>query len=608
MPNKTIYLLGQNVGVDGILRSKIIQDPDGVVVSIYPSIQRELWQRGVATKSFFQFMEELSPGWRTEFDNAIDVIDRSIHKWLEVKFENDTIYVNLVYYFCRYYYVYFGLFQLYLDASKSEIFSKIVVLEGRSFNFSGFNREFWSLKENVIVSFSKFSSGKEIEIEFRQMFCMQSVLRQSGAIGRFFFKNLGKDLFVRVWRLFRGINHLIVVSAEHQFPEKIQNGLAKDVKIFRSSSIGFDLASLHSSYKASVNEKIELGIAQFCDSDTGNVCRLVERIFGEFVVDEGFWGLVELRSKRSWFRDMCLELNPRCCVVSNSLGDSGVASSVLNELGKPVLAVSHGSYSISNCQRANAEWCRHAKSMIASGVMIKVGVQSLLGESFFNEFFSDEAKLTPILPFGFGQSMSELSREEKNYERSDNEDPIILLLAPSFRSLADYRPFVYQSEEEWARNLSVILEETKLVDNTQVWISLRGGDQAFFVDKFRLIDLASNVKFLKPGEFKTKIDECDYVISDSSTAIEDALCLKKRVILMPFVNGYQHISDRGLLYPQCGSNSVTICEDEKALRGALTRLVKADLASDNNYSRWITEKAQMSVNDWVVLNLENETT
>lgn len=604
MPNKKIYLLGQNVCVHQILNSKINEHPDNVVVSIYPSIQQKLWQRGFETISFFQFMEELSSGWRIEFDEAINRVDGLIYNWLERRFGSETIYRNLAYYFCRFYYIYFGIFQLFSAASKTEGFSKVVVLEGRPIRFAGFNRVLWSLHEDLIVSLSTIFPDKRIEIEFQEMSSVESTFRQCGIIGRFFLKNVFKNLVVRMWLPFRGRQQLLVVSAEHQFPEKIQNGLAEGIEIFRSSSIGFDISSLYSSYKAFIGEKIELDIAGFCDSDISDVCWFVERIFGRFIVDEGFWGLVELRSKRSWFREMCLEFNPECCVISNSLGDSAVVCSVLIELGKPVLAVSHGSYSISNCQRANVEWFRHAKSMIPVGGTVEVGVQSLLAESFFNEFPPDDARLIPILPFGFGQSISEAPRNEENYDRSDNEDPIILLLAPSFRSLVDYRPFVYQSEEEWAHNLSVILEETGVANNTQVWISLRGGDRDFFVNKFRLTDLISNVKFLEPGEFRARIDQCDYVISDSSTAIEDALCRKKRIILTPFVNGYQHISDRGLLYPQCGSNSVTICKDEKALRGALKRLVKTDLAGDTNYSLWITGKAQMSVNDWVALNVK----
>lgn len=607
MTSKTIYLLGQNVSLIRILKSTIIHDPNNVFVSIYPTVQLELWKRGFLTESFFGFAEELSPSWRTEFDDTIDTIDEMIYGWLDGKFGDDSSYVNLVYYFCRFYYVYLGIFRFCSIVSKSEKYSKVVVLEGNSVKFAGFNRELWSLHEDVIGFLSEYSSDLGIEIEFKEMACVQTGIRQYGEVGSLFCKNLAKYLYARMRRSFYDSCRLIVVSTEHQFPEKIKKGLSKDIKILRSSWVGFDLPSVLSSYMTLKREKIELETAVVVDNHKVNDWRLVERIFQEFVAKEGFWGLVEFRSKQSCFREMCLKLNPSCGVVSNGLGDSAVVSSVLSELGKPVLAVSHGSYSISNCQRANAEWCRHAKSMLPAGEKVEVGIQSLLSQSFFNEFLPERAPLIPIQPFGFGRSINESQRGERKQDRSDSEDPIILLLAPSFRSLPDYRPFVYQSEEEWARNLSVILEELEIATNTKVWISLRGGDQAFFVDKFRLNDLASNVKFLEPGEFKVRIDECDYVISDSSTAIEDALCLNKRLILMPFVNGYQHISDPELLYPPWHSNSVTICKDEKALRSALNGLVKANLASDTNYVRWIKENAQMSVNDWVALNLENET-
>lgn len=204
------------------------------------------------------------------------------------------------------------------------------------------------------------------------------------------------------------------------------------------------------------------------------------------------------------------------------------------KLNIPIYLISHGSHCYNDNQNVNKETLIHLNDMLTSELANKYFIQSPLALEtlkFFNLY--DSKKIIKIKPIMWGF--------QKFVNKNKNLDKFVILHASTTKVFAP-RPFMYETPFEYIRGLNKLISSIQNIKNCKLIIRHRNTKE-LNVETLKVIlkIKQNNIVIKEYGEFIDDLNQSDLLISYSSTTIEEAINLRKPVLLFGGGN-YNHIN------------------------------------------------------------------
>ena len=231
-------------------------------------------------------------------------------------------------------------------------------------------------------------------------------------------------------------------------------------------------------------------------------------------------------------------LQPKVFFAQHSLDCAATIAIVCHRESIPTVLASHGSHVLSDSSIAVKEWIDHSKTML-DGPFDFTLVQTPAAAAFADivQPTPSVVRTAPIL-FGPKENSSDACRNKVFHSSAGDT---IFLYASTPKSLDFLRPVIYESEDEYVRNLKVFLE--CVAGNPQIHVAVRhrpsNGLPIHLIEQ--IVSRYSFAKVYSQGDFDDLVKCCDVLVSYSSTAIEQALFYGKYVLSWSVNAEYHHL-------------------------------------------------------------------
>ena len=128
-----------------------------------------------------------------------------------------------------------------------------------------------------------------------------------------------------------------------------------------------------------------------------------------------------------------------------------------------------------------------------------------------------------------------------------NSDKLILLHASSPRDSGSFRPWIYETIDEYVRNINDLIEVVE--DDNNIHLAIRFRPYLYFskIDLKNLLKPSSCYQIYSDGEFYEYLISSDILISYSSTTIEESFQCRVPVLQYDADNKYMHIPNSNVL-------------------------------------------------------------
>ncbi|MBT6052937.1 MAG: hypothetical protein HOG49_39550 [Candidatus Scalindua sp.] len=268
----------------------------------------------------------------------------------------------------------------------------------------------------------------------------------------------------------------------------------------------------------------------------------------------------------------------------------------------PSVLISHGSHvSVSN-RYAALEWGEHGLGLMNTHYKY-LAVQSPWAMSYLRD------KPTDSIPIITGPLLFTKIRIDEDIKLSTKKRIIpqhcnktIILHASTPKLYQAYRPYVYETVDEYIGNINSLIRVVDELDGVHLLVRFRPSNYLTLKDFLELL-IKSNCYSVHPeGTFEDYLTISDLLVSYSSTTVEEALQNMVPVLLYDSQGKYCHIKDAQTLDPSLNINvdSCYFIDSEKKLEWGLNWLIEHHFTSDipdNVWKRHVfndSEKVELS--------------
>ena len=199
---------------------------------------------------------------------------------------------------------------------------------------------------------------------------------------------------------------------------------------------------------------------------------------------------------------------------------------------------SHGSHIYTNNEEANLIWRQHAKSLLDSGFE-----NTLIQTEFEKDFIhahkldlTNKIKVGPLI-----KCYKSLTQDIHFNTKLNTAPKLKFLYASSPKYGKGFRPMIYETYDEYMSNMSIAVRVISTQNDCKLIIRHRDTPQLHSSILNKRFEVFNNTFVSNKGDFIWSLSSCDFLISYSSTCIEEALILGKIVILIDFQNKYNHL-------------------------------------------------------------------
>lgn len=233
-------------------------------------------------------------------------------------------------------------------------------------------------------------------------------------------------------------------------------------------------------------------------------------------------------------------LKPKYFISQQSLDQYAVIAETFKIFNIPSLLITHGSHILNINQMAKKEWKNHSLTFF-DGPFNYTAIQTPAAKHFYSvEGLSAKAvNFGPLLLWN-NNIKSNLSRKVLFAEHSHKK---ILLYASTPKFINSLRPFIYETEDEYIRNMVIFIKSIINREDVHLAIRHRESNNLKCSDLLNILPRSNNYKLYPDGKFEDYILESDLLISYSSTTIEQALFSNKKVLLWDSLGKYKHIDE-----------------------------------------------------------------
>jgi hypothetical protein len=275
-------------------------------------------------------------------------------------------------------------------------------------------------------------------------------------------------------------------------------------------------------------------------------------------------------------------------IAQHALGFQGLVGECTKDEDSLSLLITHGSHVKQTNQFSQLGWAETNKILINAKFTFSA-MQTPLAYEYFKNEKNQKSKplITSPLIFGLnkGENNQNLSSRKTLYKKQSKK--FIFLHAGTPKEWKYFRPIIYETLDEYIQNLIDIIDAVKNIKNIFLAIRFRETDTLKLRELEELLPKEDCYQIFTDKTFFDYITHSDFLISYSSTTIEESLINKKPVILYNPKNHYMHIRGTILEEKQNKINLNTIynINNKKDLAWSLNWL-KTHHADRNKRLNW----------------------
>ena len=296
----------------------------------------------------------------------------------------------------------------------------------------------------------------------------------------------------------------------------------KKKKIFYLFPVKVD----HSNNK-DYNKDIQFFFDKFCDKNFDYFKKVIIKPILNYCKNQ-----TKLENSISKFVDF---VNPKFVLVDQlRFGVSTLLASICLTKKKKVILVPHGSISIPADEFSEFVLPICARGLIFSKIANYSVAQSKISYEAI-KYYDPRIKILKSKPILFGKNIlnTKINKISK----------FTFLHASTPKSLSKW-PWIYENYNEYIDNINALIDCLKLKKNIELIIRFREGPECDLETFKKLININKNefVKISTNDDFFVDLHSSDCLISFSSTSIEEALFLNKKVLIYSTNRKYKHIN------------------------------------------------------------------
>jgi hypothetical protein len=217
-------------------------------------------------------------------------------------------------------------------------------------------------------------------------------------------------------------------------------------------------------------------------------------------------------------------VQPKYVFAQHSLGISYALGEYCMRYSIPSLLISHGSHVPHSGEVAELEWSVHAQTIINSNYPF-IALQTPWASKFFKEqknVVSCGIETGPLLFSRKSDNVGDFYKSRDSlYKRHAGRK--ILLHASSPRDWKSLRPWVYETIDEYIRNINDLIKAVEGNKNLYLAIRFRPLKNLSLPEFKSLLDPSICYDIYTDGSFEEYLLSSDLLISYSSTTIEESL-------------------------------------------------------------------------------------
>lgn len=233
---------------------------------------------------------------------------------------------------------------------------------------------------------------------------------------------------------------------------------------------------------------------------------------------------------------------PYFVMSQHAVGVSYALGELCRATGVNGILISHGSHVPQDHRVAVREWVEHARTMLI-GHYPYVAVQTPWTKRFLEREADllSETLVTGPLIFGT-QNQGNADRDELRLKHfGEYSDKKILLHAGTPKSWRNFRPWIYETPDEYVRNINILIEVVEKISGIHIAIRYRPTADLSTEDFRELLVVSECYQIIDASDFQDLLMASDILVSYSSTAIEEALQNRIPVLLFDPDGKYRHI-------------------------------------------------------------------
>ena len=274
-------------------------------------------------------------------------------------------------------------------------------------------------------------------------------------------------------------------------------------------------------------------------------------------------------------------------VTQDALGFQGLLGEMSNSKSFTSLLVTHGSHTKQKDSYAKLSWDERNKTLINAKFTFSAMQTPLAYDYFINEK-EKKAKLLITGPLIFGLKTKMIPKEVLTREMifKENSKKFIFLHAGTPKDPNYFRPIIYETLDEYVKNLVDIINAIKECKGTFLAIKFRETDLLKLDMLKQLLPKDDCYEIYIDGKFSDYLTYSDFLISYSSTTIEEALINQKPVLLYNPRNNYFHI--KGELLEEENTNLITTVYNINSRKNLSWGLnwIKKNFSNKKNFLQW----------------------
>jgi hypothetical protein len=297
-------------------------------------------------------------------------------------------------------------------------------------------------------------------------------------------------------------------------------------------------------------------------------------------------------------------IKPKKVFSQHSLGIGHTLGEICSESNIPALLISHGSHVPHNQPLAELEWSIHSQTLFNAHYPF-VAIQTPWAYKFFKNQKKVISKKIITGPLLFAQQhlnrKSQLQCKKKLF--NDHLGKRIILHAGTPKSWNSLRPLVYETLDEYINNINDVIKAIENIPGLFLAIRFRPHKEISIDDLKSSLNKSECYDIFMDGEFEDYLMASDFLLSYSSTTIEEALQYNIPVVQYDSDGKYEHISaeklGEGLKSNISPIYSVLSRQD---LNAAFCWLCENHNYSDNMSINWSKHKFEVANKmDWLSL-------
>lgn len=271
-----------------------------------------------------------------------------------------------------------------------------------------------------------------------------------------------------------------------------------------------------------------------------NLQSLLERILKESLSSK----LIELNQRVSAINEVLEAHKPKACFAQHALAEGHALGELSQQKKIPALLITHGSHVSHQQETADIEWQEHARTLVNANFSY-VAVQTPLCQKFLRDSEDLQSQIVLSGPIIFA-GKSTLSEEREALRKrlyKEHSKKKIILHAGTPKDESSIRPWVYETVDEYIRNINDLIEVTSRIENTHLAIRFRALPGLTEEDLKTLLNPGSHYLVYSTGSFDEYLLSSDLLVSYSSTTIEEALCNQVPVLQYDPDDKYCHVKE-----------------------------------------------------------------